>query len=201
MFGPEWVPAWTAVSAIAAAIAVIVATAYTAITYRVLVSQDDPKVIVFVRHDPERPTLLTIVIENIGRSIAEDVKFRSSRPIPSKAYGIQAPSDDVSQQMVNGPLIKGIPALGPGDRRVLNWGQYGGLSSALANEPIRVEIDYRHGRRRLHGVTYLDVESYAATDVSEPPNVTVAKSVQKIPAALDRISSQLREFGSSLNSH
>ena len=184
-------PIWTAVSAIAAALAVIVAAIYTRVTYRLFLVTDEPKVILFVRHDRERPTLLTIVIENIGRSIAEDVKFIPSRPVPKNAYGIETAVSGDAQHMTNGPLVTGIPALGPGDRRVLNWGQYGGLSSALEAGPIRVDIAYRHGRRHLRGVAHLDVESYADTDASEPPQVIVANSSKKAASSLDRIANAL----------
>ena len=187
-------PIWTAVSAIAAALAVIVAAIYTRVTYRLFLTTDEPKVILFVRHDHERPTLLTIVIENIGRSIAEDVKFIPSRPVPKNAYGIEAAAIGNAQHMTTGPLVKGIPALGPGDRRVLNWGQYAGLSSALAAGPIRVDIEYRHGRRNLRGVARLDVESYADTDASEPPQVTMANSSKKAAVSLDRIAHVLSDI-------
>src|SRR2546425_2287985 len=100
---------------------------YVWLTHRLLRAQVDPHVIVYALDDRERPTLIEIVIENVGRNVAEDVRFEVSQPLV-RAYGV-SPEDPPSETrpLDNGPLVTGIPALGPGGTRRLVWGQYGGL--------------------------------------------------------------------------
>ena len=38
--------------------------------------------------------------------------------------------------MSEGPLMNGIPALGPGECRKIDWGQYGGLKEAIGDSKI-----------------------------------------------------------------
>ena len=40
-------------------------------------------------------------------------------------------------------IIDGIPALGPGECRKIDWGQYNGLMAALGNEPIVATCKFR----------------------------------------------------------
>ncbi|MDI6797038.1 MAG: hypothetical protein QMD09_08835, partial [Desulfatibacillaceae bacterium] len=70
-----------------------------------------------------------IVILNIGRSPAHDVTFDLSEALPNKAFGKRASEAKVSEEMVDGPLIQGIPFLPPNGKRVIRWGQLGGLVS------------------------------------------------------------------------
>jgi hypothetical protein len=35
------------------------------------------------------------------------------------------------KELKTGPLVTGIPALAPGGRRILTWGQYGGLKKVI----------------------------------------------------------------------
>jgi len=71
----DWVPLWTALSANAAIVTALVTAAYTYFTLRLVRSQNEPKVIMYVKHYLNRPSILMIVVENIGRDIAHDVKF------------------------------------------------------------------------------------------------------------------------------
>jgi hypothetical protein len=48
--------------------------------------------------------------------------------------------------MTEGPLIEGIPSLGPGDSRKIVWGQYYGLKKALGDEQLIVTCEYKHGK-------------------------------------------------------
>lgn len=190
-FSQEWVPLWTAIAAVAASVTALVTIAYTYFTLTLVRSQAEPKVIVYVKHDLERLTVLMLVIENIGRDIAHDLTFTSSRPIPARAWGIEGPESTQAKTLTDGPLVNGIPALGPGDTRTISWGQYGGLSAAIGKEPIRLNYTYRHGRRTFSGETQLEVESFAGTDASERPAVIVAKSIKEIEGAMKSISKSM----------
>jgi hypothetical protein len=187
----DWVPLWTAVAAVAASLTALVTIAYTYFTLRLVRSQAEPKVIVYVKHDHERPSVLVIVIENIGRDIAHDVQFTSSRPIPTKAWGIELSSAAKAEVMDHGPLVSGIPALGPGDPRTITWGQYGGLAKAIGTEPITLTYTYRHGRHVFSGETRLEVESYIGTDAHDKPAVVVARSAKEIEGTLKSIAKSL----------
>lgn len=189
----DWVPLWTALSANAAIVTALVTAAYTYFTLRLVRSQSEPKVIMYVKHDLNRPSILMIVVENIGRDIACNVKFSPSKPIPAQAWGIGAADAVQSSTMDSGPLVSGIPALGPNDSRTITWGQYGGLSKAIGAEPIFVSYTYSQGKRTFSGETRLEVESYRGTDASETPSVVVAKSVREIEKSMQAISESLKQ--------
>ncbi|WP_420449048.1 hypothetical protein [Candidatus Palauibacter sp.] len=90
----------------------------------------DPHVIVYVRHDAEsRVSLLLIMIENVGRGVAHNVKFKLSRDIPKFVAGIKPTGKKTEriESMSDGALVTGIPYLAPGESRTIAWGQYGGL--------------------------------------------------------------------------
>jgi hypothetical protein len=182
---------WIALAAFGAAASAVIAAIYTAITYRLVRIQSEPKVIVYVRHDMERPSILMITIENIGRDIAHQVKFIPSRPVPARAFGLTSEKAKAASVMTAGPLIDGIPALGPGDRRDITWGQFGGLSKALGKEPIILEFSYSSGKRRTSGTAQLEVGSYAGTDASERPATIAARSLECIAQHMGSIVSLL----------
>ena len=191
-FSQDWVPLWTALAATAAIATALVTAAYTYFTLRLVRAQGEPKVIVYVKHDLNRPTILMIVIENIGRDIAHDVEFFPSRQIPAQAWGVERADTTVAKTMTEGPLLSGIPALGPNDNRTISWGQYGGLSHAIGDEPIVVRYTYRHERRKFSGETRLEVKSYFGTDASEAPEIVVAKGIQEIQKSMQVISASVK---------
>ena len=51
----EWVPAWTALAATAATFTALVTAAYTYFTLRLVRAQAEPNVIVYAKHDTDRP--------------------------------------------------------------------------------------------------------------------------------------------------
>jgi len=197
MFTQEAIPFWTAVAAVAAGGSAVIAAFYTLLTFRLVRLQAEPKVIVYVKHDLERPTILVIAIENIGRDIAYDVAFKASKPIPSRAFGLKPEEAKPADIMHEGPLIEGIPALGPGDSREITWGQFGGLSKALGEEPIVLDYTYRSWKRLINGRAKLEVRSYLGTDASEKPTVTIAKSLKELATSSHRIASFLEEIAKS----
>ena len=182
---------WASLAALATVATALVTGLYTYFTMRLWRSQIEPKVIVYSRHDSDRRTILTIVISNIGRDIASDIRFSTDRPIPAQAYGLDPKSASPAAEMADGPLVKGIPSLGPGDSRVITWGQYGGLKAALGNKSIEVTYTYRHGKRKFSDKAQLEVDSYSGTDASEPPIVGISKSLKEIAKSAASISASL----------
>lgn len=183
---------WTVVAAVAASISALFAAIYTLLTYRIVRSQGEPKVVVYVCGDPDRQTVILIRIANIGRDVATDIRFTASRAIPARAYGISLDEAKPAEIMSDGPLIDGIPILGPGDTRDTTWGQFGGLMKALGKEPIDIKITYKHGRRKMRGYSRLEVASFIGTDASENPNVVAAQSLEKIAKSTEVLAQAAR---------
>lgn len=179
---------WTAVAAVAAVFAVVVSTITTYLTLVALRSEGEPRVIAFVRYDPNTPTFLFIILRNVGHDIAQDVRFVSSRPIPAMAFGLNALSTPPTT-ITDGPLVNGIPSFGPGESRTILWGQYAGITAALGGEPITLTYSYRYRGRTLRGVSTLEVESYRSTDgaMPETPMKSASRSLKSIDWSLQRL--------------
>lgn len=123
----------------------VVATASAIVAYSVYRSATDPLIIVYPEVDLQRASILILIIENIGNGAAKSIKFKTSRPLPDKAFSITEPKD-MPNEMKSGPLIDGIPFLAPGQRITLTWGQYGGLHKFIGNDPIEVLSLYQRAR-------------------------------------------------------
>lgn len=165
---------WTTIGAFWMSMLVaVVATSATVINYLFFRSQIDPDIIVHASDDYDRPTLIVLIIENIGKSMAFDVKFETSKPLPKYAFGKNAENAEMALPMDEGPLINGIRALGPGSKRIINWGQYGGLKKYLGNEEIEVTVTYRSQgicpffHKKHVTKCPLDIKSFEATDASD----------------------------------
>jgi hypothetical protein len=124
-----------------------------------------------------------------GRAQNEDP---ASRPIPSLAFGLPGDAIKLAEVMKDGPLIDGIPVLGPGDTRDVTWGQFGGLMKAVGKGPIDITITYKHGRRTFRGSSRLEVASFIATDASANPSESSARSLDAIAKSLDRLAQAAR---------
>jgi len=157
---------------VSAAAALIAGAAATA-SYLLYRSQTDPDVIVYAQADEGRPSMINLIIENKGNANAHDVTFSWSGKLPARAWGIVAGGSDSSEEMDEGPLVHGIPFLPPGGKRVITWGQYGGIYKGLRGKTIDVQILYRSKRRVLPGYRAhesacpLEILSFEATDVSD----------------------------------
>lgn len=137
-------PHWTSIGMFWATLVVGTVTIFAAlVNYFIFRSQVDGNVIVYAKHDTKRSTIITLTIENIGKGVAYDVGFTSSRPIPDDAFGWEPIPQEKSKYMSDGPFINGIPALEPGGKRELDWGQFIGLKSALGGKPITIKATYR----------------------------------------------------------
>jgi len=94
-----------------------------------------------VTPDVNRQTIILLIIENIGKSIALNVSFSSDRELPEHAFGFKNAKKPAP--MSDGPLITGIPALGTGAKRIITWGQYGGLEKGIGSDPINITIKFK----------------------------------------------------------
>ena len=178
----------------------LIATGSVVVTYSVFRSSTDPVVIVYADLDLKRPSVLNLIIKNIGNGAAHSVKFKTTKPLPYEAFSIDVPKE-MPATMEVGPIVTGIPFLAPGQQITLTWGQYGGLYKYIGDEPIQVETQYyaagkpRFHSRRLSAKSSLDVRTFERSESSEHgygPNlvkefkvlnksfVSVSKAVQEI---------------------
>lgn len=152
-------------------ILVLITLIATYINYRVFRSQTDPEVIVYSTPDNRRPSIINLIIKNIGKGVAKNISFSSNRPIPCRAFGL---GDDapVPQNMTTGPLITGIPELGPGAKRIITWGQYHGLLKGIGNDMLTIDTNYSSakgffGVQNFKLTYFLDIKSFEGTDASD----------------------------------
>lgn len=105
--------------------------------------------------------------------------------------------------MREGPLIDGIPVLGPGGRRVLTWGPFGGLRETPGDVPVRVSATYQSRRRFPWDPTghtsssLLEVRSFLATDASEPPELRAVKALEALSQNLSAMRGHVQDDGQS----
>ncbi len=164
------------------------------INYFLLRSHVDPEVVVYTAHDDRRPSILIIVIENVGATPAFDVRFKFRREIELEAAKNPAKlMNDNWRPMREGPLVDGIPLLGPGGRRVLTWGSFIALRETFGDAPIRVSTTYESRRRFPWDPTdhtsnsVLEFHSFLATDASEPPELKGVKALEALSKNLSAI--------------
>lgn len=112
---------------------------------------------------------------------------------PARAFGLSETEAPPTQTMSEGPLVEGIPALGPGDSRVITWGQLGGLRKAIGHDVVVVDYSYRHGRRTLRGQGKLDCRSFKAPDASRPPELQQIDQLKRLADAAEALLHDKRE--------
>ena len=185
----DWVLLGIAVgNLLVTAVLVYLTSRYVKLTNQLVQTQEAPYVVVYTRHDESRPSILQIIIENVGRGVAEDIRFELSRPIPGSAFGIEIKSAKKPEIMNSGPLIEGIPGLGPGDRRKITWGQYGGLSLGLGQNAVYVTTKFKYRGREMNPVTnFLDIKSFEGTDATDPDGSRQsAKELKRIADVIEK---------------
>jgi hypothetical protein len=189
---------WTNVGMLLVTVVLAAITAmYVVVTLWLYRSQTDPDVVVFATGDEDEQTLIWLVVENLGKSVASEVTFRWSSP-PMWAYGLSLESADMPTPFV-GPLVSGIRSLGPGSRRVFVWGQYGGIAKALSSVPngeLSVTCGFTGGDRRFLGDRrihrrefVIDLKSFDETISRDAPARKLHRETERIAKALTTIAS------------
>lgn len=154
-------------------LAVIAASVSAIVGYFVFRTMVDPEIIVYCTQKPHFGTIISLVIENMGKGAAKNVQFTSSRPLPNQAWGLSEKNVQEFKAMDTGAIIDGIPFLEPGGKRVITWGQYYGLKHHLEEAGLSVTITYEHKHLgwpfllKKTGTFPLEIESFAGTDASD----------------------------------
>ncbi len=181
-------------------VALVIALTSTIINYLLLRSQQDPQVIVYALPDSRRPSIINLVIENIGRGRARDIRFQTNRPIPQRAFGFDnAPEPDA---MKDGPLIDGIPAFSSGEKRIITWGQFHGLQKGLGDNVLDITATYksypilRFTSKRHKTTSRIDIKSFKGTDASDQNwDKKAAEQLEQIAKVLEELKNILESFG------
>lgn len=129
------------------------------------ISQSDPCVVVYPMLDESRPGIMLLMIENIGRGMAHRVRFQTSRPVPEFAFGITTQEAPEIKPMTTGPICRGIPALGPGVKLRICWGQYGGLLKSLGEKELTITVNCQSELRELPPVICpIDIRAFEGVE-------------------------------------
>lgn len=184
---------WPNVGMLLVTVALATITAmYVVATFWLYRSQTDPDVVVFATDDEVEQTLIWLVVQNVGKSVATDITFLWNSP-PMKASGLTEAEAQPPSLFV-GPLVRGIRSLGPGSRRVFIWGQYGGIAKALSSVPdgeLTVVCQFQGGHPRLLGSRrghrrkfVLDVKSFDESITRDAPARKIHREIEKIAKAV-----------------
>ena len=179
----------------------LIATASATITYAVYRSVTDPEVIVYADVDRKRPSVVNLIIKNIGKGPALDVSFYSDKALPAEAFGIEVPKD-MPPKMVEGPIVSGVPYLAPGQEIVLTWGQFGGLKKYMGDSSIIVTSKCRRPRSFrprsgfVNSQSKLDITQFERSDASDHNwGPKLVKGLEATNRELSAIKRSLHELG------
>jgi hypothetical protein len=172
------------------------------VAYLALVKQSRPHILVQYRPNPDIPSMIDLVIENLGGGMARNVTF--SQPIPARCYGIEKASGSGTEV-----LGDGLPAIAAAQKYVFDGGQYGGLANKLGTK-LELEVSYKY--KNPIGITRERKEScvlsvshlknmpsrtsaeQAIVDALKGPNVTTLQKIEKelhaIGSALSKIAKE-----------
>lgn len=175
-------------------LSLIVALTSLIVAYIVYYNNSIGDVVVYAKVDLTRPTMINLVIHNIGKGIARDIKFASPTGIPEKAYGITGLSDP-KKNYESGALISGLSILFPDEKLVYSWGQFGGLKEALDNKPLEIEITFYSRtalqlcKRKIVNKVIINPMEFSDVDISEPTfQSEIKKSLKEISSSLKKMS-------------
>ena len=167
------------------------------VAYLSLLTRYQPQLLIYYQPNPDIPSLIDLVIENIGSGSAIEVAF--SEPLPIGCFGIEKPDGDGSEIPT-----KGFPVVASGQRYVFNGGQYAGLESKIGDGlEVKVSYEFRSpiGFLSKHRATFVLViehlkemptrtsASQAIVDALKGPNKT---SIQEIRDELRILNRRLK---------
>lgn len=180
------------ISSIGLLIATIVLVYYTKVlaieAKKTREQQTAPNVIIYAAHDNDRPTIILLVIKNIGHGLAKNIRFEMSKQI-NTAFGINKAS--IKKIAIDsGPLITGIPALGPGESRVLNWGQPAGLQDEIGSSIVDITCIFEsaNGVEMPRNICGVDIESFKNCAGHSSIELRAVNALEGINSELKRLS-------------
>ncbi len=106
------------------------------VAYLAVLRGSQPQILVYYQPNPDVPSIIDLVIENIGGGTATRVTF--SEPLPIDWFGI-GKSDGTGSFISK----EGFPALSAGQRYTFNGGQYAGLETKI-RKGLEVKVSYKY---------------------------------------------------------
>ncbi|MDO4250258.1 MAG: hypothetical protein Q4C68_01970 [Moraxella sp.] len=113
------------------------------VAYMVFATNNRPKIIIFAKMHTDKKTIINLVVKNVGREIAYDVRFDSDRLIPKSAFGLTK-LDNPNCYFDSGIFEYGVKVFNPDQEFIFEWGQFYGLMEALDEKPIMIKVDYKY---------------------------------------------------------
>ncbi|MFF9118235.1 hypothetical protein ACF09Y_21995 [Streptomyces massasporeus] len=149
--------------------------------------QNEPYVIVDIQPDGPGSGLLVLLVENIGPTLARDVKVTVDPPLTS------ASGDRMTERVQRG-LARTIPMLPPGRR--LKWAF--DVSSQRFSSDLPTAFTFTVQSKGPFGdvepLTYLvDISSWQETLLGEHPDAKVEKALGRIAGTVDALAGVYRE--------
>jgi len=142
--------------------------------------QTDPNIIVTAVHDEDRPSIIMLVVKNIGNGLAQNIKLTTSVPLV-KVFGMDVIGKNEQEPFDRGPFVSSIPSLGPSETRIMDWGQLGGLVQFLGKESVTIECAFASQDGRKHkNKCKVDIESFMKTNANASTQLRSAKALEKI---------------------
>lgn len=176
-------------------VTVVIALLSLIVAYRIYYDNSTGDVVVYAQVDRKRSTIINLVIHNIGKGIARDIKFICLDGIPKEAYGISS-LDKPLNRYESGAFFNGLPILFPDERLVYSWGQFGGLKEALDGKPLEIEIIFfshislQLMRRKIRNKIVIDINAFEGVDISTAIfEQDVKKSLKSIAKSLEKMTS------------
>lgn len=153
--------------------------------------QTNPNVIITAAHHNDRPTLITLIIRNIGNGLALDIEFNPSKELKI-CFGLTEKAARI-KPMPDGPLRHGIPSLGPGETRIIDWGQVGGLLHEIGNECVTIDIEYKNASdQKIHQKCKVDVASFIGTAANRSCQKQSADALEQISKTFQHLRDDIR---------
>lgn len=175
-------------------LSLVIALLSVIVAYMVYYDNSTADVIIYAQVDRKRPTFINLVIHNIGKGIARDIKFICPDGIPKAAYGISGLNEPL-KVYESGALFNGLTILFPDEKLIYSWGQFGGLKEALDGKPLEIEVTFfsrnslQLSRRKTRNTLVIDIAAFEGVDISTTIfEQEVKKSLQAIAKSLEKMS-------------
>ena len=163
-------------------------------------AQWKPYVTVYPRVRKDDSQILQLVIENIGSAPAFNVKFEIPSNLMYNAWGIPPEGKTNAKIFSEGPFITGIPYLLPRGKRIINWGQYGGILNSLQGKQAEVITIFSDalGNQEPPTKSILDIVDFKNTAGESSLEYRSATAIEKISKQSEYLNSILEK---KLKSH
>ena len=132
------------------------------IAYIVYFNNSKGDVVVYAKVDLDRQGIILLIIQNIGKGIAQNIKFTGTESILKNSSNIDI-----------GAFKAGTPILFPDEKLIYCLGTYPRLKESLPNEPIKITITFHSKialypyKRKIKNIVTIDINAFSGVDIGE----------------------------------